>query len=212
MAPSAPLGVISSTDQSGLILILTALSLCFVLVSFAIRLYIRVPQKLWKWDDNVLTAATVLLTCPLQDRQSIADSLARYSPSYRPPLYSTKSSWALESAACSMRTRMAATKSRRYGISAYWEVSRPLLTATQYHFANDFMYLVVLFLSKLAVCFLFLRLTRRKEHITAIYSITGLCCVWFLLSILLVSIGSSWREAFSIPVGHHLSPAWRCSC
>ena len=57
--PDAPLGVITATNQSGLILILTALSLSFVLVSFAIRIYIRVPQRLWKWDDNVLTAATV---------------------------------------------------------------------------------------------------------------------------------------------------------
>lgn len=59
MATAKPLGIISDTNQSGLILILTALALCFVLVSFAIRIYIRIPHKLWKWDDNLLTVATV---------------------------------------------------------------------------------------------------------------------------------------------------------
>lgn len=57
--PLKPLGVISSSNQSGLILILTALSLSFIVVSFVIRVYIRVPTRLWKWDDNSFTAATV---------------------------------------------------------------------------------------------------------------------------------------------------------
>ncbi|KIW89359.1 uncharacterized protein Z519_10213 [Cladophialophora bantiana CBS 173.52] len=157
MAPSKPLGVISPEDQSGLILILTALSLCFVLVAFAIRLYIRVPQRLWKWDDHVLTAATT--------------SLVFYAVHLG------------------------------LGQRKVFEGDSPNSDLVKkYYFTNDFFYLIVLLFSKLAVCFLFLRLTRRRGHIIAIYTTIGLCGAWFLLSILLISIGSSWDRAFSTPV------------
>jgi hypothetical protein len=96
--------------------------------------------------------------------------------------------------------RQTAIRSRRYDSPALMESQRTK-KVYQYHFANDFFYLVVLLFSKLAVCFLFLRLTRRKEHIVVIYTTIGLCGAWFLLSILLISIGSSWETAFSIPVG-----------
>ncbi|KAJ9603559.1 hypothetical protein H2200_011745 [Cladophialophora chaetospira] len=167
MAPSEPLGVISDSDQSGLILILTALALSFVLVSFAIRLYIRVPQRLWKNDDNVLTAATFF--------SIIQTSLVFYEVHLG------------------------------YGKQDVFRGDSPNSEPVKkYHFANDFLYLVVLLFSKLTVCFLFLRLTRRKEHILGIYSIIGCCGGWFLLSILLISIGSSWQNAYSIPFGRWL--------
>jgi len=58
---SAPLGIISPTNQSGLILIITALALCFVLMSFGIRVQVRSSNGPWKTDDNIVTVATV---CP----------------------------------------------------------------------------------------------------------------------------------------------------
>lgn len=78
-----------------------------------------------------------------------------------------------------------------------------VLIVEQYYFANNFFYLIVLLFSKLAVCFLFLRLTRRKGHVIAIYGTVGLCGGWVLLSILLISIGSSWERAFSIQVSYY---------
>ncbi|KIW75268.1 hypothetical protein Z517_12042 [Fonsecaea pedrosoi CBS 271.37] len=163
MAVSKPLGVISAEDQSGLILILTSLSLCFVLVAFAIRIYIRVPQRLWKWDDHILTAATVF--------SIVQTSLVLYAVHL----------------GLGQRKAFEGDDSNSDSIK-------------KYYYANDFLYLVVLLFSKLAVCFLFLRLTRRRGHMIAIYTTTGLCGGWFVLSVLLISIDSSWRQAFSTPV------------
>ncbi|EXJ73630.1 uncharacterized protein A1O5_03392 [Cladophialophora psammophila CBS 110553] len=174
MAPSKPLGVISPEDQTGLILILTALSLCFVLVAFAIRLYIRVPQRLWKRDDHVLTAATVLT--PFWVFSIVQTSLVFYAVHLG------------------------------LGQQKVFEGHSPNSDLVKkYYFTNDFFYLIVLLFSKLAVCFLFLRLTRRRGHIIAIYTTIGLCGGWFLLSILLISIGSSWDRAFSTPFGRWLA-------
>jgi len=58
---SAPLGIISATNQSGLIIILTAMALCFVLVSFGIRIQVRSSNGPWKTDDSIVAVATV---CP----------------------------------------------------------------------------------------------------------------------------------------------------
>ncbi|OAL30369.1 hypothetical protein AYO22_01567 [Fonsecaea multimorphosa] len=159
---SKPLGVISPEDQSGLILILTSLSLSFVLVSFAIRIYIRVPARLWKWDDHVFTAAT--------------SSLVFYAVHLG------------------------------LGQRKVFEGDAPNSDLVKkYYFANDFFYLIVLLFSKLSVCFLFLRLTRDRGHVIAIYTTIGLCGGWFLLSILLISIGSSWQRAFFTPFGRWLA-------
>ncbi|OAP65390.1 hypothetical protein AYL99_01362 [Fonsecaea erecta] len=162
MAPSRPLGVISPENQSGLILILTSLSLCFVLVAFAIRVYIRVPQRLWKWDDHVLAVATT--------------SLVFYAVHLG------------------------------LGHRKVFEGNAPNSDLVKkYYYADDFFYLIVLLFSKMSVCCLFLRLTRRRGHMVAIYTTIGLCGGWFILSILLISIGSSWQQVFFIPFGRWLA-------
>ncbi|EXJ94614.1 hypothetical protein A1O1_03010 [Capronia coronata CBS 617.96] len=168
MEPEKPLGVISPDNQSGLILILTALSLSFVVVSFIIRLYIRVPQRLWKWDDNTLTAATVL-SC-------IQTSLVFYE--------------------------VHIGLGDRKVVESNDEVGNRV---KKYYYANDFLYLAVLVFSKAAVGCLFLRLTRQRAHIRAIWAILGSCAAWFVLSILLISIGSSWTRAYSLPFGRWLA-------
>lgn len=168
MTPLKPLGVISPTDQTGLIVILTAVSLSFIVVSFLIRIYIRAPKRLWKWDDNVLTIATAL--------SIIQTSLVFYE----------------------VHLGFGRQKTLR-GDSSNDNLVK------KYYFANDLFYLAVLLFSKLAVCFLFLRLTRQWSHLRAIYTIIGLCCGWFLLSVLLISIGSSWERVFSVPFGRWLA-------
>ncbi|KIW28003.1 uncharacterized protein PV07_07695 [Cladophialophora immunda] len=181
MAPSQPLGVISPEDQSGLILILTSLSLCFVLVAYAIRIYIRVPQRLWKWDDHVLTAATT----------SLVFYAVHLGLGHRKVFEGTAPNSDLVK-----KVRKPVVNGERKDV---------LKREPQYYYANDFFYLIVLLFSKLAVCFLFLRLTRRRGHVVAIYTTIGLCGGWFLLSILLISIGSSWEQAFFTPFGRWLA-------
>jgi hypothetical protein len=66
----------------------------------------------------------------------------------------------------------------------------------QYYYANNFLYLVVLLFSKAAIGFLFLRLTLKRGHVIAIWSILGLCAGWFVLSILLISIGAPQSRVF----------------
>lgn len=54
-----PLSLVSPTNKSGLIVVLTALAMCFVLVAFGIRLYVRMAVSGFRLDDCVLTVASV---------------------------------------------------------------------------------------------------------------------------------------------------------
>ncbi|KAK5019803.1 hypothetical protein BJ546DRAFT_1076115 [Cryomyces antarcticus] len=55
-----PLEVITPTDRGGLLTVITALFLSFVLVFFLLRLCIRLKARgSWRHDDNYLSAATV---------------------------------------------------------------------------------------------------------------------------------------------------------
>src|SRR5437764_8104902 len=56
-----PLSFISKADHAGLVAVITALALSFVLVSFLIRVYIRYSTGPWKPDDHIFTAVTVSL-------------------------------------------------------------------------------------------------------------------------------------------------------
>ena len=56
---SPPLSLVSPTNKGGLIVVLTALAMCFVLVAFVIRLYVRMAVSGFRLDDAVLTLASV---------------------------------------------------------------------------------------------------------------------------------------------------------
>jgi hypothetical protein len=56
---TAPLEVISSTDQGGLVAILSAFALSLVFVSFPIRVYVRSKLSTYKSDDYAFVLATV---------------------------------------------------------------------------------------------------------------------------------------------------------
>jgi hypothetical protein len=43
------------------------MALCFVLISLAIRLYVRVPNRTWKIEDNIFAGAAVRLKNELWD-------------------------------------------------------------------------------------------------------------------------------------------------
>jgi len=197
MAPDGPLGIISPHNQSGLILILTALSLCFVLVSFAIRIYVRVPKGLWKSDDYVLTVATVRstsLTSPDIWDADISQILSCIQSSL--VFYEVHIGLGNDDVMIGDQTSNELLR----------KVYRPahtrghLNSPSQYYFANDFLYLFVLFFSKAAIGFLYLRLTRARGHVIVIWSILGACLTWLILSILLISVGCSWKSTFNVPV------------
>lgn len=56
---SPPSLVVTSTDKSGLIVVMTALAMSFIVVAFLIRLYVRMSVSGYRLDDFVLTLATV---------------------------------------------------------------------------------------------------------------------------------------------------------
>ena len=57
---SAPLTVISPTDQGGVVLIVTALGMIFAIVSILIRMYIRLQLRhIFEHDDSVVMIAMV---------------------------------------------------------------------------------------------------------------------------------------------------------
>jgi hypothetical protein len=60
---SAPLTVITATDQGGVVIIATALALVFALVSVLLRLFVRVEfRHRWSGDDLAAMSSMVLLT------------------------------------------------------------------------------------------------------------------------------------------------------
>jgi hypothetical protein len=60
----APFEVISSNDKTGLLIVITASTLAFAVISCFIRLYVRFfVAPPWKRDDSILAAAMVHLRC-----------------------------------------------------------------------------------------------------------------------------------------------------
>ncbi|KAI9728793.1 MAG: hypothetical protein M1834_007179 [Cirrosporium novae-zelandiae] len=57
---SPPFEVITDTDRRGLIAIMTSMSICLVLLSFGIRVYLRTSTIRWRVDDSVLTMSAIV--------------------------------------------------------------------------------------------------------------------------------------------------------
>lgn len=56
---SAPLLVVASNNKGGFIVVITALAMCFVLVAFGIRMYVRMAVSGFRLDDLVLAITSV---------------------------------------------------------------------------------------------------------------------------------------------------------
>lgn len=83
---SPPLTVISSTDQGGVVLIITALGMVFALVSILIRLYIRLQiRHTYEHDDTAVAIAMVGIYCGSSLELELI--LTRYSRSYNQALF-----------------------------------------------------------------------------------------------------------------------------
>ena len=48
-------------------IVMTSMAMCFVLIPLAIRLYVRVPNRTWKTEDNIFAGAAVRLRNELWD-------------------------------------------------------------------------------------------------------------------------------------------------
>lgn len=56
---SAPLLVVASNDKGGFVVVITALAMCFVLVAFGIRMYVRMAISGFRLDDLILAITSV---------------------------------------------------------------------------------------------------------------------------------------------------------
>lgn len=59
---SAPLLVVASNNKGGFVAVITALAMCFVLVAFGIRMYVRMAISGLRLDDLVLAITSVCLS------------------------------------------------------------------------------------------------------------------------------------------------------
>lgn len=56
---SVPLLVVASDNKGGFVAIITALAMCFVLVAFGIRMYVRMTVSGFRLDDLILAITSV---------------------------------------------------------------------------------------------------------------------------------------------------------
>jgi len=78
-----PLTVITSTDRSGIVLIATALSLAFALISLLIRLFIRLEFRHPFSRDDVAATLAMVSPCQVNNHEwqlTVARSSWCYSP------------------------------------------------------------------------------------------------------------------------------------
>lgn len=70
----------------------------------------------------------------------------------------------------------------------------------QANFAQQILYVFTLFLSKCVVLLLYLRLTAGRKHAMLAYITIGLCVVWAVVSIIMVSISCNPYDWFTTGV------------
>lgn len=56
---SAPLLVVASDNKGGFVAVIAALAMCFVLVAYGIRMYVRMAISGFRMDDLVLSITSV---------------------------------------------------------------------------------------------------------------------------------------------------------
>jgi hypothetical protein len=82
---TAPLEVISDTDQGGLVAILAAFSLGLILVSLPVRTYARTKMSTYRVDDWAFLCACVRFHDIIREEYDFADSFAVFF--VRPSIY-----------------------------------------------------------------------------------------------------------------------------
>ena len=88
---SPPLTIITSTNQSGIVLIATALGLIFALISILIRVFIRFEFRTEFARDDIVAAVSMVSLCLYQVRHKWQLMIDRYLQCFNPVSYLLKS-------------------------------------------------------------------------------------------------------------------------
>lgn len=149
---------ITDDDKRGLVMVITTITVSFVIACLLVRIYVRTKvNNDWKRDDSLLAVATVFCcfqaaTVYIQVQEGLG--LRRLDPA----------------------------KLERLGRA---------------NFAQQILYVFTLFLSKCVVLLLYLRLTAGRKHAMLAYITIGLCVVWAVVSIIMVSISCNPYDWFT---------------
>ncbi|KAK0113952.1 hypothetical protein ONS95_014197 [Cadophora gregata] len=163
---SAPLSTITSRDQSGVVLIATALGLAFALVSMLIRVYIQIGLRTAADAAAVLSAVTTSLFKPT--KRSANGSLQVFY------LFQASSTFV--------------GSSKGWGKTAKDIPDSQLLPLHKAIYSSEILYIITLWLTKCSVALLFIKLSPDKRHSLASYSILGASTVFMVISVLTVSL------------------------
>jgi hypothetical protein len=83
---SAPLTIITPTNQSGVVLIATAVAMTFGLISLLIRVFIRLEFRTEFARDDIVAAVSMVGSYQVDDRRQQL-TINRYSRCFNPALY-----------------------------------------------------------------------------------------------------------------------------
>ncbi|KKY22888.1 hypothetical protein UCDDS831_g03322 [Diplodia seriata] len=160
---------INENDKRGLVMVITTVTVSFVMLCLAVRIYIRTNVREWKRDDSLLAVATLFsffqaATVYLQVHEGLG--LKRLDPAR-------------------------------------------LSQLGKANFAQQLLYIFTLFLSKVVVCLLYLRLTAGKKHAALAYATMALCAAWIVTSFVMVSISCNPVQFFTLGLGICGDITWR---
>ncbi|KAL1639715.1 hypothetical protein SLS58_007613 [Diplodia intermedia] len=160
---------INENDKRGLVMVITTVTVSFVMLCLAVRIYIRTNVREWKRDDSLLAVATLFsffqaATVYLQVHEGLG--LKHLDP----------------------------TRLSQLGKA---------------NFAQQLLYIFTLFLSKVVVCLLYLRLTAGKRHAALAYATMALCAAWIVTSFVMVSISCNPVQFFTLGLGICGDITWR---
>ncbi|OMP83321.1 hypothetical protein BK809_0004702 [Diplodia seriata] len=207
---------INENDKRGLVMVITTVTVSFVMLCLAVRIYIRTNVREWKRDDSLLAVATVspsatsvphcrscnlaLLLFP--GRHCVPPSPRGPGPETSRPSQ-TESAW--KGKLC-----IGSPVPSNGRDAAPGEDQAPFADSHgQANFAQQLLYIFTLFLSKVVVCLLYLRLTAGKKHAALAYATMALCAAWIVTSFVMVSISCNPVQFFTLGLGICGDITWR---
>ncbi|KAK4943226.1 hypothetical protein LTR66_014627, partial [Elasticomyces elasticus] len=161
---SAPLALVDGDNHGAWVIITNAFGLILVLICLLIRLYIRrVASPPFAKDDTVLSAATALAV--------------------------------VQAALVFAQVHAGLGKSMALIDAAQLVKIQKLTQATKQKlvYAADIFYLIVVYLSKISVVFLFMRLSPNESHTRVAWAVLASCAALCTISVFLVALHCDLR-------------------
>lgn len=193
---SPPLFTVTATDQGGVIVIVTAFCLALAIIATLVRAYVRfkITGQRLAWDDGVIGAAVVR---SLLRRHELCVQLTyrqRYSISSRLSWSSTKSTTVSERQSIKLMMKTYLTYNR---YQVQWNLLRGLSNVhAQFLYADGFFYILAIWVSKISTTFLYLRLSRKRDHrwmnFAVIFVLALTCFVSILVTALRCDLSRPW--------------------